>query len=314
MSFIEKLCRRLSCSVVQKHSSNMDFTRNSKIFLSFFYYIGISPYQPQSKKMICKALKLSNVFFILQSAVTISLAISCIAILDSGGYSSMVMNSLKVLILYINSACEIVRTMFILTQCLTNKHLIFEFIYTVYRLDTYFLTKMKYRIPYQLFRRQYLSKILMIFGGLSQYLSTFIIRCFLYYCLTPTGVQLRFFHCMRVVTILHIIFYIDLVCFHLSHLNAIVLRDIDQFKNINVKEKLTIGILKRNKIKCYKHVHFRLWQITQRLNVTFGWIMIAILLQIFVDFIYSAFWLFEEFHLKSSYLRVFRMFYKLADG
>lgn len=289
----------------------MDFTRNAKLFLNIFYYIGLSPYQPMVNKIICE--NQSNIFIILQTGIIILLAISCIVILDSGNYTSMVMNSLKILMLYINSACEIVRAIFILIQCTANKHLFFEFMYTIHRLDAYFLTKMRYRIPYQSFRKQYFWKILINFIGLSQYSSLFILRCFLFYCLTPTGLQIRFFHCMRVLTILHIIFYIDLVCFHLSHLNMIVLRDIDHFKHINIKEKVTTGIWKRNKIKCYKHVHFHLWKMTQRLNVSFGWIIIAILLQIFVDCIYSAFWLFEEFKMKSSYFRVFRMYCEL-DG
>lgn len=43
----------------------------------------------------------------------------------------------------------------------------------------------------------------------------------------------------------------------------------------------------------YKHVHFKLWDIAQAIGTHFGWILLCICMQNFVDIAYSTYWIYR---------------------
>lgn len=109
---------------------------------------------------------------------------------------------------------------------------------------------------------------------------------------TWLAMHLKIMQFTILLSFLQIIFYIDALRFHYHEFNLIVHRD---FEQLNTKGRREHERLILNKIKCYKIVHFRLWEASQRINKFFGWVIIGLVLYAFVDTVYSAFWLFEEF-------------------
>lgn len=283
----------------------MDFASNTKTYFSVFYILGLSPYRPLGK--LRDNCYLSNIFTFLHGLFVTSLALSCIVLLCIGATSVVLLNTMESLVINIGSVCEILRGLFVVLQCLTQKRLIFDVISMIRKLETYFIIHLKHRLPYDSFRKQYFLKVLIVLLGFAPYVSVYIVRCIVYNYLTPIGIQLRILQLLVIQIILYVVFYIDLLSFHLSELNAVIERDMAEVKT--AIKRSGSSILTRNKVKCYKNVHFRLWKMSQNINTFFGWILIMVLLHCFVDLVYSAFWLFQEFKTQSPFIKILRMYF-----
>lgn len=90
------------------------------------------------------------------------------------------------------------------------------------------------------------------------------------------------------IALLHIIFYVDLLTYIVLALNenanvAFEHNSIVDLYDMNIKDILA-------KYRLYKHAHYLIWDISQFINVYFGWILLALLLQNFINVIYSAYW------------------------
>lgn len=241
---------------------------------------------------------------LLHGFVIISLASSCIIIIYSN-FATAIWNTLEPLVIFIGSICDILRGVFIVLQCLTQTHLIIEMISMFRKLEIYFSIQLRHRLSYDSFQKKYFYKSLIIMTCYMQYLVVYIIRNLFRQYLTPIGIQLRCLQALLLLTILYVIFYIDLLSFNLNELNVVIERDMTQI-NMDMNRDSATSILIRNRIKCYKSVHFRLWKIAQAFNSFFGWIMIAMLLHIFSDSVYAAFWLFKELQVQTSYTQIIR--------
>lgn len=98
-----------------------------------------------------------------------------------------------------------------------------------------------------------------------------------------------------IVAYMNVLFFIDLVKDHLAHLNKIVAEVHSDWggndENVFVVKKKAQSVnMIRKQLSKYKTVHFRLWKITEKLNEFFGWTLIAIILQSFIELVFSAIW------------------------
>lgn len=66
-------------------------------------------------------------------------------------------------------------------------------------------------------------------------------------------------------------------------------------------------------ISQYKHVHFHLWEISEKINQLFGWIIVAIVLQYFAFAIFNVFWAFKMVYLEGASFELFRKMIYAAD-
>lgn len=110
------------------------------------------------------------------------------------------------------------------------------------------------------------------------------------------NVPAQFGHLMQCLTYFEMIFYIKVLIFHLSQLNWAIQRDMDRHVSSGHPNNYKNRILMRNNIKCYKVVHFRLWELSQeRISEFFGWSMIFIFIHAFEKFVYTAFRIYREY-------------------
>lgn len=270
--------------------------KSIRLHLNVFYFLGLAPYLTDNLKADDKKCRTSIFVVVAQAAIGLALAISCIEVANFGGYENLWSRTDIVIINFV-AICEIVRITFVLIQCVFYREVLNEVCRTFRSLQLYYATSLRYHIIYQKFFKQYFRKVLFIICGFLPYFLIFVWETVMY-ALAPIGLQIKTLQIMTSATYLHIIFYIDLLSFYLAELNVVIERDTynDESKNniMIISKKSLSNIFIREKLKCYKHVHFQLWEVSQRINAFFGWSMVAILLHGFVDFVYTSYWLIQQ--------------------
>lgn len=270
----------------------MKFTSDTGPYLSVFYFLGMSPYHPDTDFAHVKDNQIN--ILILAQIASIILSLSCAVILGIDG-SNRTLNPVEIIvILYI--ICDIAKALCVTFQCVLYKCQIREIFHAFHKLESYFVIHFNHRISYEMFRRKCHLYTLLIFIGFAQYLFVYILRCVYKHIFPTYTIQAHTVHFIQSLTYLHMIFYIEAVAFYIRQLTSMIQRDMNIFRIANDLYKISNRNLIRNKIKCYKFVHFRLWEMTQRVNVFFGWSMIIIFSHAFVKFVYTIYRVFEEFH------------------
>lgn len=275
----------------------MDFMKAIRPYLNVFYTLGLSPHLADKTDAKYKKCRSSTYLVVIQAAIGLALATSCIQIANFGGYEYLWSRTDIVIINFV-AICEIVRIAFILIQCLFCADILNEICYTFRMLQAYYTMHLHHQIVYQPFGRQFLRKVAFIVCGFMPCLMIFLWDSY-FYALEPIAIQIKVLQIMTSATFLHIIFYIDILGFYLAELNTVIERDSNQdqtkLNNIMIiSEKSLNSISMRERLRCYKTVHFHLWEVSQRINAFFGWSMVAILLHGFVDFVYSSYWLIQQ--------------------
>lgn len=283
----------------------MGFMTSTRVYWDLFYFAGMSAYRPIIVEGKHHTLHSSIIFVLLQMVLSITLGMSCIIILLLGKHPTL-SSTVEMVIIYMCTLCEMARSVFLLCQYFMYKPLISDILATFQKLELYFLVHMKHRLQYDQFRRQFSTKICIVIVSFVLYIIIYVFRCLLKNYFSPIGTQLRILHLMTILSTLHITFYVDALSFHLDGLNTVVKRDIGQWKNFIRHNSAVYNLLTRNKIKCYKNVHFRLWESAEKLNTSFGWIMVTIILQDFVDFVYSSVSIIIEAREKSALMIILR--------
>lgn len=295
----------------------MDFVSCIRHYLYFFHFVGLSPLrQPSSNGQYTKS---SSYRIIAQIMIAICLGVSSIMILICGKYTPVALRSLEILVIYFSSIGEVLQAVALLIQYIHHRQLNKEILNAFVKLEIFFMTHMKHRITYDRFSQQYFQRIILVNCGFAQFVLIYAVRWLCYGMYSQIGIQVRILRLITALTTLHIIFYVDMVSYHLHELNLVIDRQIFNRNNSkcssNADEncfvsthKLTNSFLMRYQIKCYKNAYSRLWTIAQKLNKCYGWVLIAIMCQHFVDFVYSSFWLFEELRRPTSFVRICREF------
>lgn len=292
----------------------MEFMQRNKLFLIFFYIIGLSPYFPEydyvkDRKKITRHFK--KIPMILQGCLGIGMALWCAYALNVT-FDKGLSNRTDIIIINLFIVCELCRTIMVIIQCSFSNCQIYAIVHTFHKLEQFFLLNFNHRLSYQKFSKQYFGKVFLVLGAYVQCAVALLLRMISYPRFDSVNIQIKTMQAVTAFTFLHIIFFIDVLGFHLDELNVVIRRDMvttaDRNTNndIFLNKKLRDSVLLRNKLKYYKCVHFRLWEVTQRINGYFGWCMVALLLHAFVDCLYCAYWLFEELQHAPVFLKLLR--------
>lgn len=290
----------------------MELMSATRFYFRAFHILGLSPYRPIDNEIKWLASNkdiLSHSLAFGQAIVALTFSIYCLIPINFLG-PQLFYGKTEVLIINLCSCCEISRTIFTLIQCILYKRVLYETVSTFRRLETFFAIHLEYRIMYNRFSRKFLMKVICVMGSYVQHLVAFVLRCMLSDVITPIGVEVKVLQAIKAITFLHVIFYIDLLCFYLAELNIVILRDTknEQCENciLVISKNATKHCSIQNKVMMYKRVHFRLWEISQRINTFFGWTMVIVLLHGFVDFVHSAYGLFDVLQQKWEFFKIIR--------
>lgn len=282
----------------------MAFYKSVKICLTFFYFCGLFLH-----KLTSSGHAQSNqqyVFAAIRTIIAIALPIRCLILLN---FYDIVLNFfgiMEAVVIHLSVVCDAFRAILILIECIQYDRLINNILNTFSDLQVYFFRNFRYRINYQNVTKCFFVKIAIIFAINMSY----ILWNIMYWCLSaklpPMSIEKRVMQCVSVLPILYIIFFIDMLSYHLNELNAVIKKDIAAYKcSTNIfLHKFTII----NKLKHYKVVHYRLWMISQWINTIFGWSIVFLLLLSVSDCIYSTYWFYQELRRRSPIIRVARKY------
>lgn len=195
--------------------------------------------------------------------------------------------------------CDLLRSIFILMQCILYEHLIQEIIDIFVDLELYFRYKFQHRICYKQFFRKYHYKVVIIMTVCFLYISSFFFRLiFDKNTVGMPGVLYKMLQIMSTISYCYPLFFAELLNYHLNQLNLVIRKDLVRISILINKREKQMEVVQR--LKCYKIVHFRLWMVNQRINKYFGYSIIAIFLHSFTDTVYSIFTGYER--INSNYL------------
>lgn len=273
-----------------------------QFYLSAFYILGLSPYQPKVNAKMLIICKLSK---FVQAFLCISITAICFYYLDFNGIPES-MTVAETIIINIIVMCDLCRTMAIFVQCVLFKHCMNEIVCIFHNMDFYFKKYLHHRICYDSLSKTSRMKYGIMVGETILYICSFIIRYFFQDKASMIGLMLKILQLMSALTCVSIIFCIDLLNFFVTQLNWVIRRD-----TIRIASLLAIEINSESKcgrinfiltqLKYYKIIHFRLWMVNQRINKYYGYSLIAIILYGFFNLIHFGTWIFRHFFIITDY-------------
>lgn len=191
-------------------------------------------------------------------------------------------------------ACELAKIFAVLYQNFTYPNLIGEILQNFQTIEVLFRSTLHCPIHFELFERAYKKKIGWAFGSYTMLMILFVAYYIVYGDIDLDDVFLKIMQFISISVYMNVLFFIDLVTFNLKHLNTIIARDHSECDAENVDvfvvKKVRTAHVIRQQISKYKFIHFRLWKTAQQINEFFGWTLITILLQSFVEFVFNTIW------------------------
>lgn len=263
-----------------------------------FYYSGHSPYLPTNAPIQdSKQNPKCSMPVYICGLLCVLLSISCAFLLNSFfSRNSFELNRTDLFISNMFILSQFARAILVLLQCICYRKTYYNIIDTFNKLELFFANQLHHQIQFSILKEGAATKMTIAAIAFAQLLTIEIVSCFIYPKFNQITVQIKLLQMITTFTFVHLIFFIDVLCFYLEQLRLVIVRDTNNDRSLD-----SIGYHKysnkcvfiRTQLKNYKSVHFCLWEVGQRINIFFGWSMISILLQAFVDFLYSSYWLFD---------------------
>lgn len=274
-------------------------------YLNVFFFMGLSAHKHLKKN----AGTYTNSMFLklpvlVHSTVVFSLSMKCIIDIYADK-SIKVFGQIDILIIWLYLFGNLVRSVLLLREGFIYHSHTKNILVVLEQLQHYILHHLKYKIPNQSFTKKYMRKCLMSMGLNLQFLVIYFVQCILDHWINSIGSPIRIVHLLSELALLHMIFYIDLLRFHFTQLNGAIQINMSWKYGKNVSRSTNIISFCRQLLH-YKTIHFRLYEVAERVSEIFGCSLIVVLFEHFLCITYSMYWLFEEVNRKSSYYKILR--------
>lgn len=274
----------------------MDLSEFSRKYFYLFYICGQSAFNP--REQICsqrRKLNFKRKFtlpMILSTLFMVTITVS--GIITQNGIDAKDMNLVNfffgnIFLLGLCTTCYCI--IFQNSMHQKNLKIIFHK-FTV--IEQIFWAHLHQRLSFSDFSRQFRRKL---FVCISLFLLAFVAMIFinLYYG-NQIRVTMHIFVLMffTITAQLHALLYIDLEHYLIKSF----------VKNVQMEGRARIARVLYGKpedtatisarLGYYKHVHFKLWDISQAIGMHFGWILLCICMQNFIDIAYSTYWIYRS--------------------
>lgn len=205
-------------------------------------------------------------------------------------------------------SCEICKTVAVLYQNVAYENLAAEILENFQTIEYLYRNDLHRPISFTSFSRQYIKKMCLALAAYLQVLVFFALQYSFLDEFNLISVLIKVMQLISVIVFLNIVYYVDLLTFNLRHLNTTIAKDTIDYRRVRVsvfvvKTSKTIESMcfKLNK---YKHVHFCLWKGSEQINEYFGWTLMAIMLQSFIDMVYISHWQVQVVFQKWNFINV----------
>lgn len=287
-------------------------------FLKLFFWCGQTSYTLQTDKLgqqphAANASLMMQLPNILWTSITLIINAILIYLVNFGVRRSTFDNS-DAIITNIFITCQVLKVLSVFVQSVFYHRAISEATRILLGLETFFNGSLQHQIDYRRFGKQILMKGIFLAVIYLQSAIFLAFRNAQMDTFEPINGLIKIMQIRSITILLHIIFYVDLMRFHLVELNAVIERDgcgdqdIIQNNVVVVYRKSTKEIIMSNKYKNYKHMHYRLWNANQLINHYFGWCLTAVFLQTFIDCVYNSYWQYNVLNRRLNVIEVLREF------
>lgn len=281
----------------------MNFIQRHKAWLRFYYYLGILPSHIGFKP---KFWQIHTVAKYGQAVSTIFLSVYIIVYAQKEG-SKVGIRLIEGLIMGILDINFIVTIAAILFQNIFYRCAIEQILTSFCSIENNFRKFFRHEIPYKSFARLRKNRIYIICAARLTHLIVYSTRRILYPSLSTVMTPANCLRFQFIAILLYVQFFIDAIAFFANALNDVIrdsaLRKFDRTHRICSDchfEQIHDELLQ------YKMFHFQLWTLCEKFNQAFGWCIIACMLNMSTDLLYSAFWLFDEIKKHNGFVRSLR--------
>lgn len=264
----------------------MSFDNYFEPYIRKFSAFGVTLHQPNAEKSFCAKIPV-----LIYALISITAPGYCAFQLITNDRLFQYFGLMELVILAVAAVGDVMRGVFHMVHAFSYESKLSKAWTTFRNLEPYFETHLDHRLSYQMFRRRFANKMLVVLGTYVLLIIAYILKNISTKIVSELSVPKRLMQISNALSTVYIVFHVDILSCFLTNLNAVIKRDV----NNELNQQFTFNKLAIvNKLKNYKIVHFRLWLISQWLSSTFGWHLLFIVLSAFADCVYSAFWLFEE--------------------
>lgn len=282
----------------------MNFVESTKQFLTFYHAIGISPFHLATDTSVTKFAN-SSLCKYIQFAFCLALASFIIIWFNLNPHYDVPIREMELLLITFYSLMDILRGYFVFIQCVLYRQHFQEIVHIFQRLDVKFFKYFGQVRSYQRFHKFHLLNVTMIAVGYLLHFMVYVVIRHCVYGFSPHCLPVALLQLLQALTFMHIIFYIDALCFYLVELNEVIKKDNCELK-CGIWPPISAIAFTQNRLKFYKKIHFALWEAAQVQNKVFGCCTIALMLRVFIDLVYSSFWLFNKLNQHSDFIKILR--------
>lgn len=291
------------------------FYHRFRWFIRLFYYCGLSPRLTPaitcSSSVSIKRKIPSLICLIVSTAHSVC---GLVLVNTSIGHKRTPHGSgrsLEDIITNIFLLCDSIKYLCVYTQSFFMCSLMIGILQNLHSINRLFTDYLHWHIDYRQLVKSYTSKFVVVLLGYILCVTSFAIDWY-----RRPGLYLvlwfKIWQLTSTLSLIHVVFYVDLVQFHLKQLNALVRSD-ERIPIHVLMRKNWKGTIMMKKIKCYKTIHYRLWEVAQKIGCVFGWTIYALLLHGFIDSTNSMFWLYSHIRRHRSFVGITSNNYKLLS-
>lgn len=235
-----------------------------------------------------------------------------IGILSVNVFEQQLFKGVEAIIANIFTLFAMANILILLPQNVVRNNIFHEMIDAFKAIEHIFIINLHWSMNYEQFRKQYRRKCLFIACSFLQSVLACIWDHVISDQIDIVSVLIKYWQAVSIVTCMHVIFYVDLLKFNLAQLNSAIENQVyleEESKYGQPRwsfKKVTAYAITIQKIKCYKMVYFRLWEIAQQINKLFGWSILAIIMQCFVDSTYCLYWMHSSIFDRTKIAQILR--------
>lgn len=271
----------------------MNFFKCSESILKVFQHLGLTPFNKHCYKEY--NLRPAKRIFIttpivLQTALSLILCAFLGAQLTESGYSYHY-SITEICITSCFMLAQILRVISTLICCCFYEYLLCDIIYIFRRIEAYFYIHLKRKVCYKHLRKSYLKNVSMILFAYLHFFCVNIIMMLIKNRFPVINIVIRVIQCISIPSLLHAIFFLNALDYHLNELIVIIDHDSGYFISkyaIDANNRMVPRI--RNRLNDYKNIYWHLWDASQQINSYFGWYLVIQFVEFFIQFLYATYW------------------------
>lgn len=152
----------------------MNFKKSTQFYLTLFFILGFSPYQPNDRgsfsiMFICYIFKFVQATTCEIAGIVALYIVNGVGAIPHHSHTEIILRNMYLI-------CDLMRAIFILMKCIFFKHFLNEILDLFENLESYFAIQLNHRISYRNFFKLFTFKLFLILGLCALYLFSFFMR------------------------------------------------------------------------------------------------------------------------------------------